>query len=76
MYHHIKAKIPENVVFGQNMIIPIAHIADWKYTHQQKQAQVEKYVIKMKSTIIHHDYRVRYQVTIIRTSVFKYETPF
>ena len=44
--------------------------------HQRKQAKIEKYVIRKKSTRIDHNYRVGDQVMIKIKTEFKYETPF
>ena len=42
MYHRTKGKIPDQLVFGRDMIPPIDHIADWSYIRQRKQAQTNK----------------------------------
>ena len=36
-YHRTKQKIPGQLFFGQDMVLPINHIANWRYIHQQKQ---------------------------------------
>ena len=41
MYHRTKGKIPGQLVFDQDMILPINHIADWKYICHRKQAKIE-----------------------------------
>ena len=41
-YHRTKGKIPGQIVFDQDMILPINHILDWKYIRQSKQEQIEK----------------------------------
>ena len=58
------------------MILPINHIADWKYIRQHKQAQTEKTVIREKSTRIDHNNRVAYRVMIRKHRALKYEKPF
>ena len=60
MYHRTKGKIPDQMVFGQDMILPIHHIADWICIRHHKQAQLEKYVIRKNSTKIDYDYRFGY----------------
>ena len=39
-HHRTKQKILVQLVLGQNMILPINRIANWKYIHQQKQAKI------------------------------------
>ena len=58
------------------MILPIKHIADLKFICQRKHAQIEKYIIRKKLTIINYDYRVGYQVLLTNKSEYKCETPF
>ena len=45
MYHHIKGKIPRQLVFGRDMVTPFAHVADCRYIRQCKQAQIDRDVI-------------------------------
>ena len=40
------------------MIIPINHIADWRFICKHKQAQINKEFIYETTTRIDHDYRV------------------
>ena len=40
MYHRTKGKIPVQLVFSRDIILPINHISDWKYIRQNKQAQI------------------------------------
>ena len=75
-YQRNKGKCPGQLLFGCDMILPINHIADWKYILQSKQAQIEKYAIYENSTRINHNYRVGDQVMIGNKTSFKYETPF
>ena len=44
-YHKVKDKSPGQIVFDQDMIIPIKHVVDWIFICQWKQAQIEKYDI-------------------------------
>ena len=76
MYHRTKGKIPGQLVFSRDIILPINHISDWKYIRQYKQAQILKGVIHKNCTRTEHDYKVGYQVTIGRKIVFKNVTPF
>ena len=49
-YHRTKQKSPGQLVFGQDMILPIKHIANWRHICQRKQKQIEKYAIKKNFT--------------------------
>ena len=76
MYHSTNVKSPGQLVFGQSMTLPINHAVDWRYIHQLKQAQTEKYIIRENTTRIDYDYRVRDQVMTRTKLAYKYETPF
>ena len=58
------------------MIIPINHVADWRYIRQRKKTQIDKYLIHENTTRIDHDYSVGGQFIMGSKSVFKYKTPF
>ena len=66
-----KVKIPFRIVFGQDMILPIDYIEDWRYIRQRKQGQIEKYVIYEKYTIIDYNYIVGDQVMVVNKILFK-----
>ena len=55
-YHRTKDKIIDQLFFGQHMILPIDHVANWRYIRQRKQTQINKNLIREKSTRIDHDY--------------------
>ena len=57
-YHTTKGKIPGHVFFGRYMILPIKHVAYFRYIRQRKPAQIDKDVIRENTTRINHDYRV------------------
>ena len=76
MYHSTKQKIPVQLVFGQEVILPINHVADWGYIHYHKQTQIDKNILLENNTRIDHNYRVGYQVMMGSKSAFKYKTPF
>ena len=59
MYHRTKQKNPVRLVFGQDMILPIKHIANWRLIRQSKRAQIDKDVICENFTRVNHDYRIR-----------------
>ena len=58
------------------MILPINHVADWRYISQRKQAQIDKAVVWGKTTRIDHGYIVGNKVMTRTKSSFKYETPY
>ena len=74
-YLRTKNKNLGQLVFVQDMIPPINHVAHWRYICQLKQAQIEKYFIRGKTTIFNYDYRVEDQLMIRNKSAFKYKTP-
>ena len=41
MYHRTKEKNPGQLVFGRDMLIPINHVANWRYICQRKKVQIE-----------------------------------
>ena len=71
-----KGKSPGQICFGRCMILPINHVADWRYMRQRKQVKIDKDVIREKTTRIDHNYRVGYKVMTKTKSVYKYETLF
>ena len=76
MYHTTKSKIPGQLVFGQDMILPINHVVDWRCVHQRRQTQIDNYVIRENTTIIDHNYREGNKVMTLTKSAFKYKTPY
>ena len=57
IYHRTK-KFPGKLVFGQDMIPPINHVANRIYIYQHKQAQIEKDIIRGKKPKTDNHYRV------------------
>ena len=45
-YHKIKGKSPGQIVFGQDMILPIDHVSNWRYIRQRKQAEIDNDVFR------------------------------
>ena len=58
------------------MINSINHVADWRYTRQHKQTQINKYVNRENTNRIDYDYRVGHEVMTKMRSAYKYETLF
>ena len=58
------------------MILPINHIAHWRYICHRKQTQINKDVTRERTTRIDHDYRVGDKFMTKNRSAYTYETPF
>ena len=58
------------------MIPPVNHIENWRYMRQQKQTQIEIYVIRENSTRIDHNYNIGDKLLFRINQAYKYETPF
>ena len=71
-----KGKITSQLVSGRDMILPINHVADWRYLRQRKQAQIDKDVIFENTTRVNNNYIVKDKVITLTKSVYKYKTPF
>ena len=57
-HQRTKLKIPGQLVFGIDMILPINHVADFRYICQRKHKQINKYLDRENTTRIDYDYRV------------------
>ena len=44
-YHRTEQKNPGQLLFGQDMILQINHLENWRLIRQRKQAQIDKDVI-------------------------------
>ena len=73
-YHIIKDTSLDRLVLSRYMITPIKMVLDWRYIHQSKQAQIEKYVIHESSTRINYDYKFGYQVMLRKKVAYKCTT--
>ena len=69
-----KVKSPGQRVFGQEIILPITRLADWRYIRKRKQTQIDNDVIRENANRIDHDYRVVDKAMIVTKSLYKYET--
>ena len=45
-YHTTKGKSRGQIVFGQDMILPINNVSDWRYIRHHKQTQMDNEVIR------------------------------
>ena len=59
------------LVFGGNMIFPINHVADWRYTHQLLKTKINKDINCENTTRINHDYIVGGKVITKNRSAYK-----
>ena len=75
-HHRTKQKSRVQLVSGRDMILPINHLANWRLIRQRKQAQIDKDVIREKSTRVDYDYRIRDWVMVREKIDVKYEIPF
>ena len=62
-FHITKDKIPRQLVFGRDMILPINHITNWRYIQKRKQKKINKDVNRENTTRINYNYRVGDKVT-------------
>ena len=69
----IKDKSTYQLVIRQDMLIPIIHVAYWKYICEHNQAKIEKEVICKKSTRNDYENEVGYQVFLKNKTVYKYK---
>ena len=72
-YRWTKQKSPGQLVFGQDMILPINNISNWRHTRQQKQRQIEKFKIRENSTQIDYDFNIGDEFTVRKNQAYKYE---
>ena len=76
MYHSMKEKSLGQLFFGRYIILPINHVAYWRYIRQRKQTQINKGVNRENTTRIDYNYRVGDKVMTKMRSAYKYETLF
>ena len=75
-YHRTKYKSLGQIVFVRDMILPINHVAHWRYILQRKKTQINKDVYLENTTRNNHDYIVGYKVITRNRSAYTYKTPF
>ena len=64
-YHTTLEATPMQLVFGRDAILPIFHIADWKYIQDKKQRLINYNNKRENSKRIPHIYKVNDQVLLI-----------
>ena len=70
-----KYKSPGELVFGQDIIIPINNVPGWRYIYKCKQTQIDKDITLENTTRIGHDYKLGDKVMTKNRSSYKYENP-
>ena len=65
-YHLTKQKNPGQLFLGQDIILPINNMANWRHIHQRKQRQIEKDVIRENSTRIDYNFNIGDKVVVIK----------
>ena len=75
-YHMTKDKSTGQLVFGQDMILHMNHVADWMYIRQRKQLQINKYVICENTIRTNYYYIVGDKVMTLTKSAYKFKTLF
>ena len=75
-YHSGKDATPAQLVYNRDMILNIAHMANWKSLADKRQQQINKDNMRENSKRVHHDYAVEDKVYIIRDGIYrKLEAP-
>ena len=57
------------------MILPINHVADWRYIRWHRKTQINKEVILENTTRVDQNYRVGDKILVKRKSAYKYKSP-
>ena len=69
-------KSPGQLVFGQDMIAPIDHVANWSLISKRKQQLIDKSTDQENSTRSKNHFRVGDKVLIRNNQGKKYEAPY
>ena len=65
---------PMQLVFGRDAILPVRHVADWKYIHSRKQASINKNNLKENKSRKPYDYQVGQKVLLKNKQTTKFGT--
>ena len=65
---------PMQLVFGRDAILPVRHIADWKYIHDRKQSSIDKNNIKENKLRKPYTYTVGQKVLLKNAQTTKFGT--
>ena len=70
-YHSTKEATPAQPVFGRDMILNMAYMADWKNLANKRQQQINKDNLRENAKRVPHDYAVSDKVYIIRNGIYR-----
>ena len=70
-YHSVKEATPAQLVFNRDMVLNIAHMANWKSIVERRQHQINQDNVKENSKRVHHDYAVGDQAYIIKDGIYR-----
>jgi len=68
-YHTTLGATPAQLIFGRDMIYPLAYIAEWDVIKRNKQRLINKNNERENSTRVDYDYTVGDEVLIIQTDI-------
>ena len=74
--HTLKGCTIVQLVFLQNMVLPIKHISKWKLIRQLKQAHINYDKIHEIKNRLYHNNQVGDKVMLRNNTSYKYETPY
>ena len=72
--HTTTRATPMQLVFGRDAILPVRHIADWKYIHDRKQSSIDKNNIKENKLRKPYTYTVGQKVLLKNAQTTKFGT--
>jgi hypothetical protein len=80
-HHSTLGATPAQLVFGQDMLFNITHLANWKIISKKKQTQVESDNLRENKGRVSHDYEPGEFVYIVPDGIhrkyeWKHEGPF
>ena len=76
MHYTTLKKTPGQLVFGQDMIFNIQHVANWEFIQQKKQCCIDKNNKAKHAKCIGHQYKEGDLVLLLCRTKSKYDTPY
>ena len=70
-YHSTKEATPAQLVFNRDMVMNIAHIANWKSMAEKRQLQINRDNARENSKRVRHDYVIGDRAYIVRDGVYR-----
>ena len=68
-YHTTLGATPAQLVFGRDMVYPLAYVAEWDVIRRNKQRLIDKNNARENAACVDHDYRVGDKVLIINSDI-------